>query len=174
MNIEEEQLIAACKRRDPKACQQLYERFSAPMMGLCLRYMGSRTAAEDVLHDGFIKVFESLPKAGEIQSLSAWIYRVVCNTALSELRRLSRHQHIDLSEAEEVAAPDDNIGAFSAEEIVNAIGQLPELQRAIFNLSQIEGLHDHEIGAQFGLQPSSVRSIVCRSRKRIIQILNSL
>lgn len=87
--MEEKELAEQCRRGDNRACRELYERYAGRMLALCLRYSGNREVAEDLLHDGFLKLFSSFDKftwRGE-GSLRAWMERVMVNTALQYLRQ---------------------------------------------------------------------------------------
>ena len=82
--MEEQALAERCKRGDRAAYKELYERYAGRLLGVCLRYAGRQEVAEDLLHDGFLRIFSSFDKftwRGE-GSLKAWMERVVVNLAL--------------------------------------------------------------------------------------------
>ena len=86
--MEEQELADGCRRGDNKARRELYERYAGRMLALCQRYVGSREEAEDLLHDGFLKLYSSFDKftwRGE-GSLRAWMERVMVNIVLQYLR----------------------------------------------------------------------------------------
>ena len=87
--MNEAELVACCKRKEPSAQAELYRRYSGEMFALCIRYAGNRDTAQDLLHDGFLKAFTSFDKfayRGE-GSLKAWLSRIMVNTALEEARK---------------------------------------------------------------------------------------
>ena len=87
--MEEQELAESCKHGDRLAFKELYERYAGRMLGVCLRYAGNRDTAEDLLHDGFLKIFASFDKftwRGE-GSLRAWMERVMVNVVLQYFRR---------------------------------------------------------------------------------------
>ena len=86
MNTDIENIIEGCRRRQSKAQQTLYELFSARMYGVCLRYAGSREDAEDILHEGFMKVFGKIHQFEGKGSFEGWIRRIMVNTALEKYR----------------------------------------------------------------------------------------
>ncbi|MBO6253952.1 MAG: sigma-70 family RNA polymerase sigma factor, partial [Bacteroidaceae bacterium] len=87
--LTEQELVEGCKRGDDLARRQLYERYAGKLMAICMRYMGNREEAEDLLHDGYIKLYDSFDKfewQGE-GTLPAWMARVMANLALQRLRK---------------------------------------------------------------------------------------
>ena len=87
--MEEIELSEQCRLGNNRARKELYEQYAGRMLGICLRYTGDRDTAQDLLHDGFIKIFDSFDKftwRGE-GSLRAWMERVMVNTALQYLRK---------------------------------------------------------------------------------------
>ena len=87
MNTEVEQLVEACARKDPKAQKQLYDQYAPTLMGLCMRYTHSRDEAQDLLHDGFIKIFENIGKLKKPQSLETWMRQVMISQSINYLSR---------------------------------------------------------------------------------------
>ena len=87
--MEEQELTELCRQGDNRARKELYEQYAGRMLGICLRYAGDRETAQDLLHDGFLKIFGSFDKftwRGE-GSLRAWMERVMVNVALQYLRK---------------------------------------------------------------------------------------
>ena len=87
--MREEELVEHCKQKDKSAQKQLYELYAGALFALCIRYSGNREAAEDILHDGFLRIFTSFDKfdyRGE-GSLKAWLSRIMVNTALEYIRK---------------------------------------------------------------------------------------
>ena len=87
--MEELELSEQCRLGNNQARKELYEQYAGRMLGICLRYTGDRDTAQDLLHDGFLKIFDSFDKftwRGE-GSLRAWMERVMVNTALQYPRK---------------------------------------------------------------------------------------
>ena len=100
--MNEAELVARCKQKEPSAQAELYRRYAGELFALCIRYAGNRETAKDLLHDGFLKAFTSLDKfdyRGE-GSLKAWLSRIMVNTALEEARKQAQHFDVDLDEIE--------------------------------------------------------------------------
>lgn len=175
MKLDEEQLLAACRKNDQHALKQLYDTYAPSMLGICMRYVRDRDDAQDVLHDGFIKILENLKDLKEPAALTTWIKTIMVNTAINYVR-MSKSMMLDpLDEHTEDLQEDtmrhDEFRLYEPEQIVAAIQQLPDMQRLIFNLYEIEGYSDEELADEFHVKPTSIRSIVSRSRKQIFNIL---
>ena len=174
MNLDDEQLVKACIRRDQLACKKLYDRFSAQMYGVCLRYSRSTAIAEDILHDGFIKVFDSLPKLRDVSSLSAWIRSIMIHTAISYWK--SEHPFVDIDSVGDepisrLSDSDDIYSAIDIEVILKAVQELPDAYRMAFNLCAIEGYSFDDAAQELSIAPSSVRSNYVRARQALAQKL---
>ncbi len=175
--MDEQLLIAGCKRGESWARKQLYEIHAPVMMSVCMRYVNNKETAEDLLQDGFIKVFTKIDTFSEIGSLGGWIRRVFVTTALEYLRqnnalKLSiniedcndRIEHISISAIERL----------SAEELLACISTLPDGFRTIFNLFAIEGYSHKEIAIMLNIKESTSRSQFVRARKTLQKSVESL
>ena len=176
MKLDEASLVKACLKHDQKACRQLYDSFAPQMLGVCMRYAQSREAAEDILHDGFIKVFENLHKLRDVSQLAAWIRSVMVNTAVSAFRHeCKKNAATDLFDDDDFSYGSDDIyGNIDIEVIMQAVQELPDTYRLCFNLCEIEGYSFSEVSKQLGIGESGVRSNICRARKILSQKLSKL
>lgn len=114
----EKGLIQACVRRERWAQKVLYEEYYSRMMGVCLRYATDEEEALDILHEGFIKVFRHVGKYKPGTSLSAWIRRIMVNTAIDYYRKNSRRRTEDMDEAYDISTNDpDAISRCTEQEI---------------------------------------------------------
>ena len=179
MNTELEQIVEGCKKKQPLAQKLLYEKFAPEMLGICMRYTHSRDEAQDLLHDGFIKVFESIGSLKKSSSVRSWMYKVMVNESLSYLTKLGPVNYMDFDtvdeEDEEIMAQTDYSPwegkVFSMEQIVNAIQMLPDFYRMVFNLHEVEEMDYPEIAKQTGKSVSTVRSRYSRACKMLRNIL---
>ncbi len=171
--MTEEQLIKECKAGNAVAQKALYDRFSRKMMGVCLRYAGSREEAQDVLQDGFVKVFEKLGSYLGNGSFEGWIRRIFVNTALDSYRR--NRQEKQLQDIDEVgyavASSDDVIADISAQDLLEMLNRIPPGYRMVFNLYVIEGYSHKEIADQLQITESTSKSQFSRARSYLIQLL---
>jgi RNA polymerase sigma factor, sigma-70 family len=164
-------LVRDTLRSKPEAQRQLYEHFAQQMLGVCFRYTKSIADAEDILQDGFIKVFKSLHQYNYDGELGAWIRKVMVNTALNYLKKNKRYQN-DLAYEELALHPvstDDPQVNLQSKELAELIRQLPTGFQTIFNLHAVEGYSHVEIAAMLGITDSTSRSQYARARALLIE-----
>jgi RNA polymerase sigma factor (sigma-70 family) len=161
----EAQLVKALRKNDSKAQRQVYDKYSARMLGLCFRYIGDDMAAEDVMVEGFLKVFGKIDQFSGEGSFEGWIRRIMVNEALGYLRRQKRILEDTLSE-EAVNIPDytSTDQNLEAEELLKLIEKLPVGYRTVFNLYAIEGYAHIEIAQMLGVTESTSKSQLHRAR----------
>ncbi len=169
----EKGLIQACVRRERWAQKVLYEEYYSRMMGVCLRYATDEEEALDILHEGFIKVFRHIGKYKPGTSLSAWIRRIMVNTAIDYFRKNSRRRTEDMDEAYDISTNDpDAISRCTEQEILEAIQELTPSYRAVFNLYVIEGYAHKEIAELLDITESTSRSNLVKARLKLKEILS--
>lgn len=178
--MEEFELSERCRQSDNLARKELYESYSGRLLGICLRYVGDRDAAQDLLHDGFLKIYASFDKftwRGE-GSLRAWMERVMVNTVLQQLRRNDALTHT--TELEGIEESYEEPGASDVEVIpqkvlMSFISELPEGYRTVFNLYTFEEKSHKEIARMLGINEKSSASQLFRAKgalaKRIKEYL---
>ena len=161
----EAQLVKALRKQDPKAQRQVYEKYSSRMLGLCFRYVSDEMIAEDVMIEGFLKVFSKIEQFNEEGSFEGWIRRIMVNEALGYLRKQKRNPEDAMSDEAanipDYALADQNL---DAEELLNLIGELPTGYRTVFNLYAIEGYSHSEIAELMGITESTSKSQLHRAR----------
>lgn len=169
--MDEQQLVKNCLREKAAAQKQLYDRFAVPMMAVCYRYTKSIADAEDVLQEGFIKVFRSLDQYRGEGELGAWIRRIMVTTAINFLKKNARYQTEMLftdSSMHAVPSADPQV-RLESKELADLIRQLPPGYQTIFNLYAVEGYSHSEIGSMLGIQEGTSRSQYARARALLIQ-----
>jgi RNA polymerase sigma-70 factor (ECF subfamily) len=155
----------------PGAQRQLYEHFAPAMLGVCFRYTKSIDDAEDVLQDGFVKVFKHLSQYKFEGELGAWMRKIMVNTALNYLKTNKRYQY-DLSFNEMTLHPvstDDPLVKLQTKELSELIRQLPTGFQTIFNLHAVEGYTHVEIASMLGISDGTSRSQYARARALLIE-----
>ncbi len=171
---EEKNLIEACVNKERWAQKQLYEEHYGKMMGVCLRYSNNQDDALDILHEGFLKVFNHISKYQPGTSISAWIRRIMVNTSIDYYRKSIRRRTEDIDQAYHVSAPNaDAISQCSEKEILQAIQTLSPAYRTVFNLYVIEGYSHREIAEQLGITESTSRSNLVKARLKLKALLAS-
>lgn len=172
---QEAQLIKALKRADPKAQRQLYDKYASRMLGVCMRYVVDQMTAEDILVEGFMKVFDKIEQFKSEGSFEGWIRRIMVNESLGYLRQRKQfRENIQLDEAHGVA--DTNILAdqsLEANEMLQMIETLPTGYRTVFNLYAIEGYSHAEIAETLGITESTSKSQLHRARALLQQLVTN-
>ncbi len=165
-------LVKDCLKSKPAAQKQLYHLFAGTMLSVCYRYTKSMADAEDVLQEGFIKVFLNLHQYKFEGELGGWIRRIMVTTAINYLKRNARYQtELVFPEEHLHIATNDNHPEvrLEAKELADLIRQLPPGYQTIFNLYAVEGYSHVEIGKILGIQESTSRSQYARARALLIQ-----
>ena len=168
-------LIRQCKNGDKAAMQALYERYKTRVFNLAFRYTYNRAAAEDLLHDIFIKVFGQLGRLENTQAFNGWLYRVAVNTCLSYLR--SRKSPVKDTVSFTDAAFLEPTGFDSCRVTKNAleeaIQELPMKLKSVFLLHDVQGHKHHEIAEIMGWSVGTSKSQLFKARMKIRKILES-
>lgn len=164
------QLIKGCLKNDRASQKQLYQQYAEVMLGVCYRYTKSLTDAEDVLQEGFIRVFKNLHQYRQEGELGAWIRRIMVTTALNFLKRNAKYQSdlaFDKLEMHPVTDENPEI-QLNTKELASLIQQLPTGYQTIFNLHAVEGYSHVEIGQLLGITDGTSRSQYARARALMI------
>ncbi len=171
---QQKRLIQACINGDRAAQNQLYQQHKYKMMGVCLRYAKDRAEAEDILQEGFFKVFCDLKQFSGKGPLGAWIRRVVVNTALMHIRK-HKNKLFPVVELDKIAyshaSNEDLFSSFRAKALMQMIQQLPDGYRVVFNMYVIEGYSHKEIAKQLGVSESTSKSQLSRAKMTLRQML---
>jgi len=170
INLEnqEHSFISACIREEKWAQQKLYEDHFGVMMGICLRYAGDKEEAMDILHEGFIKVFQNVGKYKVGTSLSAWIRRIVINTSIDYYRKRTRRRTEDLDQVYDASSSEpDAISTCGEKEILQYIQRLSPAYRTVFNMYVIEGYSHREIANRLDISESTSRSNLVKARSKL-------
>lgn len=172
IHINETDFIAACCRQEEWAQKKLYEEHYQIMFPTCLRYARDEQEALDILHDGFIKIFKNISKYKVGTSLSAWIKRVMVNTAIDHYRKNVRKRTETIENAKELVNLDaDVLSKMAAEEIIAALQELTPAYRSVFNLYVIEGYSHREVAKALQITESTSRSNLVKARSKLRGIL---
>lgn len=162
-----EDLLAACRRGQPAAQRELYDRLAYRLLGVCLRYCPSRAEAEDALQLAFVKIFTRLDQFRGQGPFEAWARRIAVTTSLNAYHHhRQRGPHTDYDQAADVAHPDGTpLDQLTAAEVVTLINTLPPGYRTVLNLYAIEGYSHQEIGELLGISEGTSKSQLSRARR---------
>ena len=168
----ETQIIAGLQQADSRAQKALFERYSSKMLTICVRYISNRYEAEEILMDGFMRVFDKIGQYKNEGSFEGWVRRIMVNESLMYLRKNKQWRaEITLEEtppeADTVYADQD----LMAEDLLNLLGKLPAGYKTVFNLYAIEGYSHAEIADLLGITESTSKSQLHRARALLQRLL---
>lgn len=176
--ISESDLIKGCIEGDRRMQEELYKRFSPKMYAVCLRYANNPNDAQDLLQEGFIKVYRNLHRFRAEGSFEGWVRRVFVNTSIEHFRKKST-QLSSVSEKEENTIEDADITALDSlaeKDIINIVQELSPGYRTVFNLYVVEGYSHKEVGELLGISEGTSKSQLARAKsilqKKIAQYLS--
>jgi RNA polymerase sigma factor (sigma-70 family) len=164
-NIPELDLINGCLEGNRRMQEELYRRFSPRMYAVCLRYAGNAEEAEDILQEGFIKVFKKMDSFRGEGSFEGWIRRIFVNTAIEHFRRKRYLQPV--TEKEENTIPGKSLSALDGlaeKDILALVQELSPGYRTVFNMYVVEGYTHKEIGDMLGISEGTSKSQLSRAK----------
>ncbi|MDX1477204.1 MAG: sigma-70 family RNA polymerase sigma factor [Saprospiraceae bacterium] len=173
--MEYTRLIKRCKEGNRKAQKELYDHFAGRMFFLCQRYAKDQTEAQDMLQEGFVRLFGNLEKFEGKGSFEGWARRIFVNTAIKYYHRVRKHNgHDELGHAEAQKIDPDALSSLHEQELLGLVQELPEGYRAVFNLYAIEGYSHKEIADLLEIQESTSRSQLVKARKLLQMKIHNL
>lgn len=170
--LSESELIEEC-RKGERACQKaLYDRFCKKMMVVCLRYSKSTEEAEDILQEGFVRVFQGLKGFRHDAKLETWMTRIMVNTALNHHRKkMYLYPMVDIEEVN-LPQPETSLAGLHFSQLLDMIQSLPQGCQVVFNLFAIEGYSHREIAGLLGISEGTSKSQFARARMLLQEKLN--
>ena len=170
--MSEDLLIAGCLQENPISQRELYNRYSPKMLAVCYRFAASREDAEDMLQEGFIKVFTQMHTFQNKGAFEGWIRRIVVHTCINLLKRNKKfNESVDLDYALQAQVKDNIPSLMQAKQVVESIRLLPIGYRTVLNLYAIEGYSHKEIGEILEIGESTSRSQYTRAKALLEQVL---
>lgn len=164
----EKHLIQEAKNGDRKSIELLYKQFYGYAMSVALRYSNSREEACEIINDSFMKAFDKLDQYDNQNSFKGWLRRILINTSIDYYRKNIKHTAVmDIEKADTETLDPDIIDQLSANDILGALRDLPEILRIIFNMYEIEGYSHNEISEQLGIPSSTSRTYLARAKKKL-------
>ncbi|WP_018616479.1 RNA polymerase sigma factor [Segetibacter koreensis] len=172
--LTEKSLIENCINGNRKSQKALYDMFSPKMFAICLRYAKNQTDAEDILQDGFVKLFNNLYKFRGEGSFEGWVRRIFVNTAIEHLRR----NNIKFAESDgfENAIADKQKSALDClyeKDLLKISMNLSEGYRTVFHLYAVEGYSHKEIAIKLGITESTSKSQFSRAKAILRDVLQN-
>ncbi len=172
--LSDEEVINGCVRGDTSCLSLLYHRTSYRMMGLCLRYFRDRATAEDVMQEGYLKLYKSISQYRGDGNFDAWQRRIFVSACLEEYRK-NKVEMVsdDIIDNDSNYADNLLMENISAKELLEMIQNLSDGYRAVFNLYAIEGYTHGEISEMLGISESTSKSQLSRARTLLKAKINS-
>jgi RNA polymerase sigma-70 factor (ECF subfamily) len=179
----DDQIILGCQQGKRKAYNQLFDMYAPVMLGVCMRYCKNRIDAEDVMQDGFIKVFSQISKFRFEGSFEGWMKRIMINSAIdnyqTNLKRAYLEDDVD-------SLTDETMTGFDADDdlpeelkiphakLMEMIQELPDGYRMVFNLYAIENFNHREIGTMLGISENTSKTQLLKARKVLKKKIEAL
>jgi len=158
-------LVNKCKAGERKAQELLYKQFAAKMLGVCIRYATDRMEAEDMLQNGFIRVFQKMSDYRGEGSFEGWVRRIMVHSSIEYYRKHHKMmQVVDMNETDEPSVDPVAMANLDAKDLIALIQQLAPGYRMVFNLYAIEGFSHKEIGEIMGISEGASKSQLSRAR----------
>lgn len=159
-------LVNECAKGNSKAQRALFDKFAPKMLAVCQRYLRNNQEAEDVLQDGFVKVFQKIVDFKMEGSLEGWIRRIVVNTALDTIRKNKKLlDDIQVEEVQyKVSFTDHQFDGMDLAQLLKLIDEMPDGYRIVFNMFAIEGYSHKEIADTLGVTENTSKSQYSRAR----------
>lgn len=159
-------LVKRCKAGERKAQELLYKQFASKMLGVCMRYAADKMEAEDMLQNGFIRVFQKMNDYRGEGSFEGWVRRIMVHSSIEYYRK--HHKLLQLAEngdlPDEVAVSPNAVARLDAKDMMALIQRLSPGYRMVFNLYAIEGYSHKEIGEIMGISEGASKSQLSRAR----------
>ena len=174
---DEIELAKRCVNNDRHAQNLLFNKYSKKMMSVCFRYSRNIEDAEEVLNEGFRRVFDKISTFNATGSLEGWIRKVIVNVAIAKYKEGSKlYKHVDLDSIQLIDhSSNDVYSELNAKELIMQIQKLPPAYQMVFNLYVFEGLKHREIAEQLGISEGTSKSNLSQARtwlKRRIEIMS--
>jgi RNA polymerase sigma-70 factor, ECF subfamily len=179
-SVDDVSLIQAYLDGDPAAFDTLFRRYHARVRAVCLRYVGDEASADDLVQETFYNVLRAINRVGEGFNFGAWVHRIAVNICQDELRRRNRRaahvadpggdpeeQMLKLADSDRHGSPEDALEMTFLRQLVWEVAKkLPERQRMVLTLRELQGLSYSSIAHVMGISDAAVETLLHRARRR--------
>jgi RNA polymerase sigma factor (sigma-70 family) len=164
-----------CLKNDRKQQELLYKTLAPKMLAVCMRYANDKDEAQDILQEGFIKMFNNAHKYRGEGNLEGWIRRIMVHCAISRYRKQKPMVLVDeFPETSNSYNSGYNAHGLEVKDLLKMIQKLPQTYRSVFNMYAIEGYSHQEIGSKLGITELLSRTNLCRARIILKEMVNKL
>jgi RNA polymerase sigma factor (sigma-70 family) len=171
--MTEEAILQGCLRNESTAQKELYNRYSPKMLAVCYRFGHNREDAEDMLQEGFIKVFSQIHTFRNQGAFEGWVRRIIVHTCINNLKKNKKfNESVDIIHATTLQVREETVPSIvQAKQVVECIRLLPLGYRTVLNLYAIEGYSHKEISVMLEIEESTSRSQYTRAKQMLEDIL---
>lgn len=176
--IVDESILEGCIAGKREAQYELYKKFASSMLALCFRYARNRDEAEDLLQEGFLKVFQKISSFRREGSFEGWMKRIMINNALNEIKKNRRIPFLeDIEGINETLIvdpeePEGNLNPVPADVLLEMIHSLPEGYRIVFTLYVVEDYSHREIASELNISENTSKTQLLKARRVLKNKLN--
>ena len=175
--MSDQQIIEGCAKHERKAQQELYDKYSRFLLGICMRYATDKAEAEDILQDSFLKIFFNIKDFSGTGSFIGWLRKIAVNTAITHYHKnLKFRYHVEIEEyvSVETGVSSFEEDFFTSDELYKVLNELPSGYRMVFNLYAVEGYKHKEIAEILGIDTNTSKSQYSRAKAVIRDKLEKL
>ncbi|ASU32297.1 RNA polymerase sigma factor [Mucilaginibacter xinganensis] len=174
-DIKLAEMWEGCLKNDRKQQELLYKTLAPRMLAVCMRYAHDKDEAQDILQEGFIKMFKNAHNYRGDGNLEGWIRRIMVHCAISRYRKLKPMVLVeDFTEENSGLSSGYNAHGLEVKDLMKMIQKLPQTYRSVFNMYAIEGYSHQEIGTKLGMTELLSRTNLHRARAILKEMVNKL
>lgn len=162
--MELTEIINGCKKNNLSSQRALYDAYCGKFLGVCIKYTTTREDAQDILHDAFLIIFQSIKKYKGIGSFEGWMRRILINTAIKKFKKEKLHLNLDHIDVEEPINIQEDLTTIPLESILKCIQELPPQYRLIFNLYEMDQYSHKEIAELLSISTGTSKSNLHRAK----------
>jgi len=178
--VSDEKIIKGCKKHKRRAFSLLYQKYGAVLLGVCVRYIRNRSKAEDVLQEGFIKIYQKIGTFEGRGSFEGWMKRIMVNTAINYLKsnkkfRLEEEFNSNSVDHSQDAFEDERVEVdreINQEALIGIINELPSGYKLVFNMYVMEGYAHQEIADSLGISVGTSKSQLSKAKRYLRERVN--
>lgn len=173
-DMDFQQIIQGCCKRDRSMQNALYRLFYAYGMSICIRYVENEPEAISVLNDGFLRVFRNIKKYDSAQPFKPWFRRIVINAAIDYVKSQKKFKmEMSMEEAKNMPTREDILSRINYKELMAMVQSLSAAYRTVFNMYVIDGFKHEEIAEILGISVGTSKSNLMRARAKLQELLNN-
>ena len=162
-------LVSGCLENNPKAQAALYKKYYGTLMAICMRYLGNRDNALEVLNNGFLKVFLNLKNYAAKGSFEGWMKRIVYHSVLDYIKKNASYKKQIIFEDYEATVDETIAQKLYTEDLLKLLEKVPIASRTVFNMYVIDGYKHEEIAGELGIATGTSKWHLSEARKVLKQ-----